>query len=79
MRAFLDSCNYFRQPDFDRSSFLNLDQTSIYLDPKLTRTFAERGSRRVEAVTAGQEKTRVYVALTASAASAASAARSAAS
>ena len=45
-----------------------MDQTSIYLDPKLTRTFAERGSRRVEAVTAGQEKTRISVALTASAA-----------
>ena len=44
-----------------------MDQTSIYLDPKLTRTFAERGSRRVEAVSAGQEKTRIYVALTASA------------
>ena len=68
VRAFLDSCAYFRQPEFYRSSFLNMDQTSIYLDPNLTRTFAERGSRRVEAVTAGQEKTRVSVALTASAA-----------
>ena len=67
MRAFLDSCDHFIQPDFDRSSFLNMDQTSIYFDPKLTHTFAERGSRRVEAVTAGQEKTRISVALTASA------------
>ena len=35
VRAFLDSCDHFRQPDFDRSSFLNMDQTSISLDPKL--------------------------------------------
>ena len=46
---------------------LNMDQTSIYLDPKLTRTFAEIGTRRVEAVTSGQERTRLSVALTASA------------
>ena len=25
VRAFLDSCDRFRQPDFDRSSFLNVD------------------------------------------------------
>ena len=30
-----------------------MHQTNIYFDPKLTPTFAERGSRRVEAVTAG--------------------------
>ena len=68
MRAFLSSWDHFRQHDFDRSGFLNMDQTSIYFDPKLTRKFAERGPRRVEAVIVGQEKTRISEALAASAA-----------
>ena len=67
IRDFLAACGSFRLPAFIRKALANMDQTSIYLDPELTRTYAEAGSRRVEAVTAGQQRTRISVALTASA------------
>ena len=52
-------------PDFDRDTLLN--GTSIFVDPPTTATFAPVGSRRVEAVTSGQQKTRVSVFFTATA------------
>ena len=54
-------------PDFDRDTLLNGDETSIYVDPPTTASYAPVGSRRVEAVTSGQQKTRVSVCFTATA------------
>ena len=54
--TFLDQCHEFVQPDFDRNTLLNGDETSIYLDPPTRQTYAEKGSTRVEAITTGQQK-----------------------
>jgi hypothetical protein len=54
-------------PDFDRDTLLNGDETSIYVDPPTTASYAPVGSRRVETVTSGQQKTRVSVCFTATA------------
>jgi len=52
------------QMDFDRDSLLNADETSIYIDPPTTQSVALIGSRRVDAITTGQQKTRVSVCFT---------------
>jgi hypothetical protein len=45
---------------------LNADETSIYIDPPTRTTIAPIGTKRVDAVTTGQQKTRVSVMFTAS-------------
>jgi len=67
VRTFLGSCEPFLEPGFDRDTLLNGDETTIYIDPPTTATFAPIGSRRVEAITSGQQKTRVSVCFTAAA------------
>ena len=64
---FLGECQEFVEMDFDRDTLLNGDETSIYLDPPTRQTYAEKGSRRVEAITSGQQKTRISVCFTATA------------
>jgi hypothetical protein len=65
--TFLDQCHEFVRSDFDRDTLLNGDETSIYLDPPTRQTYAEKGSKRVEAITTGQQKTRISVCFTATA------------
>jgi hypothetical protein len=62
---FLGMCTPFLEPDFDRDTLLNGDETTIYIDSPTTATFAQIGSRRVEAIRSGQQKTRVSVCFTA--------------
>ena len=50
-------CTPFLQPGFDRDTLLNGDETTIFIDPTAA-TFALIGSRRVEVITSGQQKTR---------------------
>ena len=65
---FLSECAREYQVDgFDRDSLLNGDETSIYMDPNTNSTYEAQGTRRVEAVTSGQQKTRISVCFTASA------------
>ncbi len=42
------------------SQLLNADETSICIDPHTTQSVALIGSRRVDAVTTRQQKTRVF-------------------
>ena len=44
-----------------------MDETSVYIDFPSTYTYEECGAKRVKAVTAGQEKTRLSAAFTATA------------
>jgi hypothetical protein len=67
VEAFLRDCEEFMEMDFDLDTFLNGDETSIYIDPPTRRTYDHIGARKVEAVTTGQQKTRVSVCLTATA------------
>ena len=67
LEIFLRDCEPFLEMDFDRDFLLNADETSIYIDPPTRRTYDLVGTRRVEAVTSGQQKTRVSVCLTATA------------
>jgi len=67
VRLFLGSCEPFLEPGFDRDMLLNGDETTIYIDPPTTASYAPIGSRRVEAITSGQQKTRVSVCFTAAA------------
>ena len=61
-------CNYiFKKALLNRRLLLNMDETSIYIDFPANYTFEECGVKRVKAVTAGQEKTRMSAAFTASA------------
>ena len=57
VRAFLGMCTPFLEPGFDRDTLLNGDETTIFIDPTAA-TFALIGSRRVEVITSGQQKTR---------------------
>ena len=50
-----------------RSSVINLDETSIYLDAKSNYTYDQVGAKRVPATTSGNEKTRISVYFAASA------------
>ena len=65
LRFSLRECMPFMEMGFDLDSLLNADETSIYIDPPTRRTYDFIGQRRVEAVTSGQQKTRVSVYLTA--------------
>jgi hypothetical protein len=67
VEAFLRDCEEFMEMDFDLDTLLNGDETSIYIDPPTRRTYDHIGARKVEAVTTGQQKTRVSVCLTATA------------
>jgi len=67
INQFLAKCEPYMQMDFDRDSLLNADETSIYIDPPTRQSVALIGSRRVDAVTTGQQKTRVSVCFTATA------------
>jgi len=63
--TFLAECGEEYMGDgFDRDTLLNGDETSFYIDPPTTQTYAPIGTRRVEAVTTGQQKTRVSVCFT---------------
>ena len=53
------------QMDFDRDSLLYSDETSININPPTTQSVELIGSKRVDAVTTGQQKTRVSVCFTA--------------
>ena len=53
--------------DFDRGTLFNGDETSIYVDPSITSIYATVGSRRMEVLKSGQQKTRVSVRFTATA------------
>ena len=68
LEVFLRECMLFMEMGFDLDSLLNADETSIYIDPPTRRTYDVIGQRRVEAVTSGQQKTRVLVCLTSTAA-----------
>ena len=68
LEVFLRECMLFMEMGFDLDSLLNADETSIYIDPPTRSTYDVIGQRRVEAVTSGQQKTRVSVYLTATAA-----------
>ena len=57
----------FNQLGRDPSKIYNMDETSIYLDFPSSYTFEKKGKRRVKAVTAGSERTRLSAAFTASA------------
>ncbi|CAF0709703.1 unnamed protein product [Brachionus calyciflorus] len=50
-----------------RSSIINFDETSIYLDSRSNYTYDQQGAKRVPATTSGNEKTRVSVCFAASA------------
>ena len=52
---------------FNRDSLINMDQTSIYIDPEARTSYSEIGAKRVLATTAGQEQTRVSIAFSATA------------
>jgi hypothetical protein len=65
LEVFLRECMPFMEMGFDLDSLLNADETSIKIDPPTRRTYDVIGQRRVEAVTSGQQKTRVSVCLTA--------------
>jgi hypothetical protein len=67
INEYLGDCEPYMQMDFDRDSLLNADETSIYIDPPTRQSVALIGSRRVDAVTTGQQKTRVSVCFTATA------------
>ena len=68
VNSFLKECEHdYMQHDFDRDGLVNSDETSIYLDPPTTRTYSEIGSRRVEARTTGNQKTRISILISASA------------
>jgi hypothetical protein len=60
INQFLTECEPYMHMDF-RDSLLNADETSIYIDPPTKQSVALIGSRRVDAVTTGQRKTRVSV------------------
>ena len=47
---------------------LNMDETSVFIDFPVVETYVIIGIKRVKAITAGQEKTRMSAAFTASAA-----------
>jgi hypothetical protein len=64
INQFLTECEPYMQMDF-RDSLLNADETSIYIDPPTKQSVALIGSRRGDAVTTGQQKTRVSVCFTA--------------
>ena len=57
----------FRKANFNRNLLMNMDQTSVYVDFPSTYTYEESGVKRVKATTAGQEKTRLSAAYTATA------------
>ena len=65
LEVFLREYMPFMEMGFDIDSLLNADETSIYIDPPTRRTYDVIGQRRVEAVTSGQQKTRVSMCLTA--------------
>ena len=65
INQFLTECEPYMHMDF-RDSLLNADETSIYIDPPTKQSVALIGSRRVDAVTTGQQKTRVSVCFIAS-------------
>ena len=53
--------------EFNRDSFINMNQSSIYIDPEAHTTYSEIGFKRVLATTADQEQTRVSIAFSATA------------
>jgi hypothetical protein len=61
-------CNeIFKKALFNRRLLMNMDETSIYIDFPSNYSYEECGVKRVKAVTAGQEKTRMSAAFTATA------------
>ena len=68
LNEFVKDCSVsFQMQQLDRSKFINMDETSIYLDFPSSYTYEEKGARRVKATTAGSERTRMSAAFTASA------------
>lgn len=63
---FINKCRY-ELVNTQRSSVINLDETSIYLDAKCNYTYDQVGAKRVPSTNSGNEKTRISVCFAASA------------
>ena len=65
---FLHQCRHEVSAIYEKQFIYNMDETPIYLDMPHKRTLAPTGSKSIDVITSGNEKTRITVCLTITAA-----------